>query len=108
MSGSLDFPGLPAADSAENATFADVLGQKGDSHDGDSVYAYTETLLDHVHHSSLVYPTLANGVAVLGGAAWTLGNFVVIVAAGGIGTDFDIHYVSVENLTVNDVYELHL
>ncbi len=69
---------------------------------------FDELLNDHVHTASRVYPTLANGVDVLGGAAWTLGNFVEIVPVNTITSRFDIHYLSIESLSVNEVYEIVL
>ena len=101
-------PPVPTADGANNNTMNDVIGNKNDSHVGSSIMAIVETLIDHVHHSSKVYPTLANGVAVLSGAAWVLGNFVEIVPINTITSDFDIHYVSIEGLDANDTYELVL
>lgn len=99
---------VPSQDSADNTNWGDVIGNKTDTHDGDSIAARTETLLDHVHHQSYVYPTLANGVTITGGAAWTLGNFTEIVPASTITSDFDIHHVSIEAISANDVYELVL
>lgn len=73
----------------------------------------SSTVLDHItdehhHRPALVYPTLAAGVAVTGGAAWVLGAFVQIVPASTITERFDIHSVSVENLDTNASYELVL
>jgi hypothetical protein len=55
-----------------------------------------------------VYPTLAAGVTVTAGAAWTLGAFSQIVPASTIGDRFDIHYISIENISANDTFELVL
>jgi hypothetical protein len=74
-----------------------------------SPYDHLHYAEEHVHTASYCYPTLANGVTVTGAAgAWTLGAFVEIVPASTITSEFDIHYVSVEALSANDVYELHL
>jgi len=99
---------VPSADSSDNETIRDVVGNKNDGHNGDSIYAGVEILQDHVHHASLVYPTLANGVTVTEGAAWTLGAFAQIVPASTIGDAFDIHHISIENISANGVYELVL
>ena len=101
-------PAPPAADSAANSTFVDVIGSKSDTHDGDSIYAHVETLNDHVHKASKVYPTLAGGTVVTAGAAWTLGAFAEVVPASTIGTDFDIHHICIEALSAVEVYEIVL
>jgi hypothetical protein len=68
-----------------------------------------EILLDHIHMPCKVYPTLADGVTVTADAtAWTLGAFVVVVPASTITAGFDIHHISVEALSANDIYELVL
>lgn len=100
---------VPSQDSADNNYIQDVVGNKTDTHDGDSIYAMSDTLLDHVHSESKVYPTLANGVTVTGAAgAWTLGVFAEIFPASTITSDFDIHFIGVEAISANDVYELVL
>ena len=100
---------VPAQDSADNNYIQDVVGNKTDTHDGNSMYAVTETLLEHVHSPSKVYPTLANGVTVTTGAgAWGLGSFVEIVPASTITSDFDIHHISLEALSASGAYELVL
>jgi len=99
----------PPVDSTRNSDFRDVIGNKNDTHDGTSLMAEVHTIEENIHTASLVYPTLAAGEAVATAAgAWTLGNFVEIVPASTIGSDFDIHHVSVEALDDNTVYELVL
>jgi hypothetical protein len=71
---------------------------------GDAVYE----LLDHIHTSSKVYPTLATGVTVSGGAAWTLGEFTEIVPANSIASPFDIHFLNIAEVSAADTYELVL
>ena len=52
---------------------------------------------------------MANGIAIAGGVgAWTLGNAVQVVPINTIDAIFDIHYVEVEVVSANDIYELVL
>lgn len=99
---------VPAQDSAKNVVWGDVIGNKNDTHSGDSLVGRIKTLLEHTHKPSKVYPTLANGVTVTGGAAWILGAFAVIVPASTITDEFDIHHISIENISANDAYEIVL
>ena len=99
---------IPGQDSANNSYIQDVVGNKTDTHAGDSLYGKIETLTDHIHSTTKVYPTLANGVTVTGDAAWTLGAFVEIVPVNTITSDFDIHFIDIEDISANDVYELVL
>jgi hypothetical protein len=68
-----------------------------------------EVLEEHAHSPSLCYPTLADPIAVAAAAGiWTLGSFVEIIPAGTTDKDFDIHFVSVEDLSSVDKYQIHL
>ncbi len=60
---------------------------------------------EHAHTGTDVYPTLAAGVDVLSGIAWTLGAFVEIIPVNTITRDFDIHWLVVENVTDDEIYE---
>lgn len=99
---------VPSQDSADNDYIQDVVGNKTDTHDGDSIVGCLVRIDDHVHSESKVHPTLAGGITVTGGASWTLGAFAEIVAASGIGSDFDIHFINIEDATADDIYELVL
>lgn len=175
---------LPTADSADNDHMADVIGNKTDTHDGDSIAAMAHILEKHIHSASKVYPTLVDGIVVTSHtSAWRLGDAAIIVGitknidngdavdlggghvripitghgygvgsfvtiagtvnyngtfeivsngfvdyiviesafvsetfvGGGAETvidvilsDFDIHYLSIENLSANGVYEIVL
>ena len=101
---------VPATDSADNETIRDVIGSKLDTHDGDSIRAVLHTLDDHIHGKAEVHPSLADGIVVTATANdWTdLGAFAVIAATNAITFDFDIHYISIENISANGVYELVL
>lgn len=101
--------GVPTADSAANTTMSDVIGNKSDSHAGNSIMAGIDELKEHTHSRAKCHPTLAAGVTVTGGAgAWALGNYAVLVAANAITSDFDIHYVHAEAVSANDTYEIVL
>jgi hypothetical protein len=68
-----------------------------------------EVLEEHMHSTSKVYPTLVVGIDVLAGAAgppWVLGNFVEIVPASTITEDFDIHWLVIEGISDDGIYEL--
>jgi len=74
----------------------------------DSPYYHLHRGSDHFHSVGDVYPTLADGVPLTAGPLWTLSTFVEIVPINTITAEFDIHFISVEGLDTNDVYELHL
>ncbi len=100
---------VPKQNGIGNNTINDVIGNKSDTHDGNSIYSKLEILDDHIHKPALVYPTLADGVTVTSSAsAWTLGSFVEIIPVSTITEDFDIHYVMIESFSGDDVYELVL
>jgi hypothetical protein len=101
---------VPSQDSVANLVWGDVIGNKTDTHNGDSLYAISEILLDHVHSAAKVYPTGAVGETVTAGDAspWTLGAYEEIIPASTIGTDFDIHYINVEGVSAAATYELVL
>jgi hypothetical protein len=74
-----------------------------------TMFDKVEVMEEHQHSISKVYPTLVVGVDVLAGAAgppWVLGNFVEIIPANTIGEDFDIHWLIIEAITSNGIYEL--
>lgn len=97
---------VPAPNSARNSEFRDVIGNKQDIATSGSLYGQLIKAAGHLQ--GRVFPTLADGVVVTGGAAWTLGSFVEIVPVNTITAIFDIHAVSIEAISANDVYELVL
>jgi len=96
--------------SAANIDVVDVIGSKSDTHNGSSILAHAHTVDEHIHTACNVYPTLAGGVAV--GTAvgvWGLSAaFVEIVPVNTITTDFDIHWLCIEALDDNTIYEVVL
>ena len=100
---------VPPVDSARNINYADVGGNKTDTHNGNSIEAFGHTLLEHTHDSAMVYPALAVSLQVVSSnVAHTLGVFKEIVAANQISEDFDIHWVAVQAASANGEYELVL
>lgn len=86
-----------------------VGGRVTDNHNVASIYGRVEALFEHVHSASYCYPTLAVGVNIPGGVgAWQLGAITEVVPAATILSDFDIHFINIEVLSANDVYELVL
>lgn len=100
---------LPEVDSAGNIDIADVIGNKGDTHSGDSGYSLLHKVNEHLHSIPFSYPTLADGVTITGHAnAWVLGAFIEIIPVNTITDDFDIHWISISNISANDTFELYL
>ena len=68
-----------------------------------------EVMEEHIHALSMVYPSLAGGVTITGGvAAWQEGAFAEIIPVDTITEDFDIHFIVVEDVSLDDIYELSL
>lgn len=101
---------VPSVDSADNVYIRDVVGNKNDTHDGDSIKSFSRRADEHIHTSALVYPTGAAGVTITASdaGAWTLGSFTEIVPADTITNDFDIHFVNIEAVSEDTSYELVL
>ena len=88
---------LPGVDSADNVVIRDGIGNKSDTHDGNSILAFAHRVDEHFHTAQEVIPDLAAGVTVTSGnPAFVLGAFTEIVAANAIGDDFDLHFVTME------------
>lgn len=102
---------VPTADSADNVHMRDVIGNKTDTHDGDSIYAFIDAALEHMHNQSRVWPTGGDGTNVVSStASWSVSNNYTneIIPASRITSDFDIHFISIEAISANGVYELAL
>lgn len=102
--------GVPAADGTDNVFMRDVIGNRQDDHDTDTLAGWAHAMFDHAHKAMDVFPTGAAGEVVTAGnvGAWDLGAFAVIVPTNGITADFDIHFAVVEVMDANATYELVL
>lgn len=100
---------VPSKNSVVNADVSDVVGNKTDDENGNSLYSLAYLTDKHDHSVSKCYPSLSNGVTVTGGAgAWVLGDFVEVVPASTITSPFDIHWINISSASAADEYELHL
>lgn len=101
---------VPPTDTARNLDIRDVIGNKLDTHAGSSLLGHAVNSNEHFHTPCQVYPTLANGVAVgTGVGVWALSAaFVEIVPINTITLPFDIHWLCIEALSANDVFEIVL
>jgi len=101
--------GVPPADSALNLQWGDVIGNKTDTHDGNSIYARLDEVYDYLNVERKVYPTLAAGATVVSAAAdWTFGAYAVVVPVSTITNDYHIINVSIESMDQNAVFQLEL
>ena len=99
----------PKPDSTENLNICDVIGNKDDTIAGHSLVSILRRVESRLNNPSKVYPTLANGVIIAGGAgAWALGAAVEVVPAAIIENDFLIYLVKVEAVSATDTYEVVL
>lgn len=100
---------VPAKNSTDNVHIRDVAGNKTDDEGGDSLYSKAHIQDMHTHAPMWVYPSMADGVLITGAlAAWTLGNFAVIIPANTKASIFDIHQIEVEAYNANDLFEIVL
>lgn len=100
---------VPDQNSADNAFWGDVIGNKIDTRVGNSLYALLIKAAEFVDSPRLVYPTLANGIDVVSANAdWTYGAYATIVPASTIVSDFHIVGVVIEDCDQDAVFELQL
>lgn len=109
----------PTIDDTETntETIISVIGEKTDSvgipfnFGDDSLMAYAVTGYYHVHGESFIYPYLANPTQLTSGSgAWNnTGALVEIVPANTLVKAFDIHWISISNISavLNGIVELY-
>jgi hypothetical protein len=99
----------PTTNNADNFYISDVIGQKGDDHNGETLFGLLSEIEDHIHNAAFVYPSLNAAVTITGGAgAWQLGNYAEVIPANTINQNFDIHYINIKTAPTNDSYQLEL
>ena len=103
----------PPTNSSGTSTLNEVIGSKNDTYAGHdsypSIYSYQDAFYKHIHQEGLCYPDLDDGITINGGAgAWELGAFTEIIPANTITDAYDLHWMKVEAVSANDVYQLNL
>jgi hypothetical protein len=72
-----------------------------------TLLAYIVTGYYHVHGEAFLFPIAANPVTVTSAAAaWTLGAFAELIAAGATDRDFDLHWMQIGDISAVGNYEL--
>lgn len=100
---------VSAQNSTANAVTADVIGNKTDDNTGDSLYARVDELYDQFQEERFVYPTLADGAAIVSANTdWTFGAYAEVVPANTIANPFHVMIVSIEACDRDAVFELQL
>ena len=86
------------------------VGDNTDNHDGVSLFGRLRELIEHIHATQKVYPSLADGVTLTTAVGdWVLGTITEIIPINTITAEYDIHEVLVEDVNTQDkTYELVL
>lgn len=87
-----------------------TIGADFHDHGDATLMGRTRMFEEHFHNVDLVMPSLADGALVTSkNIVWTLGDdFAVVIATDAIPNDFDIHWINIEDASVNGVYEVWL
>jgi len=101
------FHDVPSQNSTDNNQIRDVVGNKTDFvgvpyNSGDaSMMSFLRTGYYHIHGASFLYPDKANPVELTANAAaWNAtGNIVEIIPANTITKAFDLHWVSIWDIS---------
>ena len=98
---------VPPVDGVANIVVKDVVGNREDSAETNTLQGRTEDVWQQSHTGQMVYPVLATGILVTSHLnAWTLGDYATLVPANAIDCDFHIHHVCVCSASANGMYEL--
>lgn len=111
----LPWPGfvhaVPEADSVKNILIRDAVGNKNDTHVSGSLHGKTELILEHLHSDIFTRPNLTAGVTLTTpGGSWAggYGPKVEVIPANNITSDFDLHFMSISNISANGLYQVQL
>lgn len=102
---------VPTQNSSANTTERDVIGNKTDDENGNSLYARMYTHGKHIHSSGLIYPVLATSILLQKDAgAWAAfpATKTEIIPANTIALPFDLHFALATTLSANGEYTIAL
>ena len=118
---------LPDVDSADNLNMSDVIGNKADTVAGTSIVsralaavtaaeaavtaaiATRATIEGSFFGVARVYPTLANGITIAGGAgAWEEGLSAIVIPINTIHDTFSVFHLNIGSVSATDTYEVAL
>lgn len=101
---------IPAQDSVDNVVMSDVIGNKTDTHDGDSVVGRSKLVEEHLHNKVFLYPDLASSITLTKAAgAWAAHPTPTeIIPVNTITEDFDLHFLNVNAISANGEYSIKL
>ena len=106
---------VTSADSTNNISINDVIGNKSDTATGQgcngntSLMALNKLGFYHVHSSSVIYPRDAAPVTLTSGAgAYNEGTKVEVIPASTITDPFDIHWIIAGEISAQDDYVVKL
>ena len=101
---------VPSVDSADNVFIRDVVGNKNDDHDGNSIRAVSHIINEHTHNSMMIFPLLDNPITLTkASGVWAaMPTPVEIIPADTVNIDFDIHWVHVNNISANGNYIIEI
>ena len=93
---------------AKATSISAATGTANDSYFHETIRGRVEAAYQHVHKEARVAPSKNTGVTVTSSAtAWTLGDFSAdIIAANSVGATYDLHWVNVESMDTNGIYEI--
>jgi hypothetical protein len=101
-----------SADSSANVLMRDVIGNKTDTIDGDSLYAFSVLLRDTLipTNGTQMYPDRANLIEVPNSTTrWVTSNtFTTIVTAGVIPNPFVLDFACIDLIYPDEAYQLDL
>ena len=105
------FHDVPSQDSADNAQMRDVIGNKTDTHDGNSMASHSHIFNEHFHSPVFIKPNLAGSITLTSDAGtWAAMNATKteIIPAGGVTSIFDIHFMDISDISANGEYQIEL
>lgn len=97
--------------SVENFVIRDVIGNKTDDENGNSIYSKLYIVERHIHSPTKLYPTLVNAKVInkVNSDAWGLdADPVEVIPVNTITNPFDIHFINIGAISNLDEYELLL